>query len=211
MTSDEVTVDVRQPDGSLQEETRTLWNTEYGPVFTSILGLPLFPWTPTTAYAMGDVNAENLRYLNHFFETDHAQSTKELYEILKRYQGIPWVNTIASDERGRALYADVGAIPAVAELEDGVVQHGARRRHQQPARAARARRLALGLQLGRGPGRGRARHLRPVERAPPLPRRLRHQLQRQLLALQPRAAARGLRPDHRRRAHRRAACAPGSA
>ncbi len=62
---------------------------------------------------MGDVNAENLRYLNHFFETDQAQSTKELYEILKRYQGIPWVNTIASDSKGRALYADIGAIPAV--------------------------------------------------------------------------------------------------
>jgi acyl-homoserine-lactone acylase len=115
MTSDEVTVDVRQPDGSLQDETRTFWNTEYGPVFTSILGLPLFPWTPTTAYAMGDVNAENLRYLNHFFETDHAQSSKELYAILKRYQGIPWVNTIASDHRGKALYADVGAIPAVPD------------------------------------------------------------------------------------------------
>ena len=115
MTSDEVTVDVRQPDGSLQEETRTLWNTEYGPVMTSILGLPLFPWTATTAYAMGDVNAENLRYLNHFFETDQAQSTNELFRILKRYQGIPWVNTIASDARGRAFYADIGAIPAVPD------------------------------------------------------------------------------------------------
>ena len=65
--------------------------------------------------AMGDVNAENLRYLNHFFEADHAQSTKELYAILKEYQGIPWVNTIASDQRGTALYADVGAIPAVPD------------------------------------------------------------------------------------------------
>ncbi|HEX6115539.1 MAG TPA: penicillin acylase family protein [Solirubrobacterales bacterium] len=113
MTSDEVTVDVRQADGSLAEETRTLWNTEYGPVFTSLLGLPLFPWTPTTAYAMGDVNAENLRYLNHFFETDRARSTKELHEILRTYQGIPWVNTIAADSKGKALYADIGAIPAV--------------------------------------------------------------------------------------------------
>ena len=36
-------------------------------MFTSLLGLPLFPWTPATAYAMGDVNADNFRYLNHFF------------------------------------------------------------------------------------------------------------------------------------------------
>jgi acyl-homoserine-lactone acylase len=115
MTKDEVTVDVRQPDGTVANETRTLWNTEYGPVFTSILGLPLFPWTPTTAYAMGDVNAENMRYLNHFFETDHAQSTRELYDILRRYQGIPWVNTIAADSKGQAFYADIGAIPAVPD------------------------------------------------------------------------------------------------
>ena len=115
MTSDEVTVDVRQPDGSVAEETRTLWNTEYGPVLTSILGLPVFPWTPTTAYAIGDVNAENLRFMNHFFKTNRAQSTKALFKILKRYQGIPWVNTIAADRRGRALYADIGAIPAVPD------------------------------------------------------------------------------------------------
>jgi acyl-homoserine-lactone acylase len=115
MTSDEVTVKVRGDDGSLQKRTRTLWNTKYGPVFDSILGLPLFPWTETTAYAMGDVNVENLRYLNHFFETNQAQSTGELYRILKRYQGIPWVNTIAADSDGRALYADIGAIPAVPD------------------------------------------------------------------------------------------------
>jgi acyl-homoserine-lactone acylase len=117
MTSDEVTVKVRGEDGSLSERTRTLWNTKYGPVFDSILGLPLFPWTATSAYAMGDVNAENLRYLNHFFETNQAQSTGELYRILKRYQGIPWVNTIAADRGGRALYADIGAIPAVPDAK----------------------------------------------------------------------------------------------
>ena len=45
---------------------------------TSILGLPLFPWTPATACAMGDANAGNFRYLNHFFEINQAQSVDEL-------------------------------------------------------------------------------------------------------------------------------------
>jgi len=115
MTSDLVTIDVRGPDGSLAQQTRTFYNTVYGPVFTSILGLPLFPWTSTSAFAMGDVNAENLRYLNHFYATNRAQSSRQLYSILKRFQGIPWVNTIASDSKGQALYADVGAIPAVPD------------------------------------------------------------------------------------------------
>ena len=76
---------------------------DFGPVFTSLLGLPLFPWTPATAYAMGDANATNFRLLNHFFEVNQAQSTRELDAIERRYQGIPWVNTIAADSTGRGL------------------------------------------------------------------------------------------------------------
>jgi acyl-homoserine-lactone acylase len=104
-----------QTEGGLEKRSRTLWTTEYGPIFTSILGLPLFPWTPVTAFAMGDVNAGNFRYLNHFLDVNRAQSTKELYEILKEYEAIPWVNTIAADSRGKAFYADIGAIPNVTD------------------------------------------------------------------------------------------------
>src|SRR6478752_4854531 len=38
-----------------------------------------------------------------------------LLGILKRYQGIPLVNTIASDRKGNALYADIGSIPNVSD------------------------------------------------------------------------------------------------
>ena len=91
--------------------TRTLYSTHHGPVFISLLGLPIFPWTPTTATSMGDVNATNFRYLNHFFEVNQARSVRELDSILKRYQGIPWVNTIAADSTGEAYYADIGTVP----------------------------------------------------------------------------------------------------
>jgi acyl-homoserine-lactone acylase len=110
MTSREVTVETE--DGP---QSRTLWSTHHGPVMTSILGLPIFPWTPTTAFAMGDANAPNFRYLNHFFEINHAQSSPEVLEILKRNQGIPWVNTIAADDDGLALYADISVTPHVTD------------------------------------------------------------------------------------------------
>ncbi len=113
MEANEVTVQVLQPDGSLAPVTRTLYTTRYGPIITSLQGRELFDWTEETAYAMYDANAGNLRYLNHFFDTDRAQSTKELLEILKKYEGIPWVNTMAADSRGKALYADIGSIPNV--------------------------------------------------------------------------------------------------
>ena len=107
----------RQSDGSLKPQTRTLYSSLQGSILTSILGLPLFPWTPERAYAMGDVNAGNFRYLNHFFETDRAQSVRELDSIERKYQGIPWVNTIASDSTGTAYYADIGAIPNVTDAK----------------------------------------------------------------------------------------------
>ena len=110
MTPTEVSVEL--PDGSKQ--TRTLYDTRWGPMLTSILGLPIFPWTPTSAFALGDVNAANFRYLNHFFFTNQAQSVKRLDAIERKYLGIPWVNTIAADSTGKAYYADIGAVPNVS-------------------------------------------------------------------------------------------------
>ena len=68
----EVTVQARKAEGTLEPRKRTLYSTEYGPVFTSLLGLPLFPWTPASAYALGDANAGNFRLLNHFLEVNRA-------------------------------------------------------------------------------------------------------------------------------------------
>jgi acyl-homoserine-lactone acylase len=113
MNEDEVTVMVRGPGGELEPRTRTIYSTHHGPVFDELVGVPL-PWTPTTAFSMGDVNATNFRYLNHFFEVNQAQSVQELDQIEKTYQGIPWVNTIAADSSGEAYYADIGAIPNVS-------------------------------------------------------------------------------------------------
>ena len=115
MTKQEVTVQVPGASGELEPVTRTLYSTVQGPVLTGVLNLPLFPWTPAVAYAMGDVNAANFRYLNHFFAVDRAQSTDRLHRILNRYQGIPWVNTIAADSAGKAFYADIGAVPNVPD------------------------------------------------------------------------------------------------
>ncbi|MEA2497181.1 MAG: acyl-homoserine-lactone acylase [Thermoleophilaceae bacterium] len=110
MTPKKVTVDL----GGGKTSTRTLWWTRYGPMFTSLLGVPL-PWTNATAFAMKDANEDNFRAFNHFIATDQAQSTHELLGILKKYQGIPWVNTIAADKNGNALYADIGSIPNVSD------------------------------------------------------------------------------------------------
>ena len=102
----------------------------------------------------------------------------------------------------RAYYADIGTMPNVTDEKAARCNTTALGAATfQLARAAGARRLARGVRLGQRPRRGRARDPRPGAHAVAVPRRLRDELQRLLLALEPGAAARGLRPDHRRRAH----------
>ena len=113
MTAQDVTVQVKNPDGSIEDRSRTLYDSHHGSILTGLLGLPLFPWTPTTAWAIGDANAGNFRYLNHFFEVNQAQDVDELDELIKRNQGVPWVNTIAADSDGDAYYADISVVPHV--------------------------------------------------------------------------------------------------
>ncbi len=100
--------------GKLEERTRTLYETIHGAVTTSLVGLPIFPWTPAKAYAMNDSNRENFgRLFNHFLEANLASSVAELDRILRKYQGIPWVTTIAADRAGKAMFSDVSSVPGV--------------------------------------------------------------------------------------------------
>lgn len=115
MTPWDLEVESRQADGQISTVSRTLYTTRWGPVFNEILGLPLFPWLPVQAYALADANAANFRYVNHFLETNQASSSRELLDILKRNQGVPWVNTLASDRHGEALYADISVTPNVPD------------------------------------------------------------------------------------------------
>jgi acyl-homoserine-lactone acylase len=117
MTPRKVSVMAKQPNGKLAPVTHTLWWTRYGPVFNNLEGIPL-AWTTSQAFALGDANANNLsRAVNTWFGFDRASSTQQMLSILKKYQGIPWVNTIASDRAGLALYADIGDIPHVTNAE----------------------------------------------------------------------------------------------
>ncbi|GAB3491096.1 penicillin acylase family protein [Amycolatopsis cihanbeyliensis] len=114
MTSRTVSVEVRGPDGSLDTVERTLYSTRYGPVLSPTRNLPL-PWTETGAYTIRDANHGNLRGLNTWFELGRARSTREVQRVLARTQGVPWVNTVAADRQGHALYADVQVVPHVTD------------------------------------------------------------------------------------------------
>ena len=113
MIAHKVTVMALQPGGKLAPVTRTLYSTRYGPMINDLLGQAL-PWTKTSAYTMRDANANNItRAIETWFGIDRAKSTGQVLATIKKFQGIPWVNTIVSDRQGTALYADIGDIPGV--------------------------------------------------------------------------------------------------
>ncbi len=112
MDSADVTVEIKQENGSIMEETRTLYSTEHGPITNLLQGIPI-PWDSSNAYSLRDPNSDGLRFINHFFDADRAQSVGQMVKALKVNQGVPWVNTIAADSKGKALYADISVTPDV--------------------------------------------------------------------------------------------------
>ncbi|GLP65455.1 penicillin amidase [Streptomyces sp. TUS-ST3] len=111
MTQRKVTVAVK--DGA--PVTRTQWWTRYGPVVTSLgAALPL-PWTTTTAYALGDPNATNLRGSDTALGFGRSRSTSDVLGTLQRTQGLPWVNTIAADSQGHTLFTQSQVLPRITD------------------------------------------------------------------------------------------------
>ncbi len=115
MDKTDVTVAVKQPSGEVVNETRTLYSTIHGPISVSIQKTPLFDWSNQYAFALNDPNSHGLRFINHFFDTNRAQSVADLEKTLKGVIGVPWVNTIAADSKGDALYSDVGVVPNLTD------------------------------------------------------------------------------------------------
>jgi acyl-homoserine-lactone acylase len=114
MDQTEVTVDVREKDGSVTQRSKTFWSSIYGPITTSILGIPALPWTQATAFALVDMNYDNIRIANQFMESNAATSVEELYRAHAKYSANPWATTTATDDKGNVLWTDVGTVPNVS-------------------------------------------------------------------------------------------------
>jgi acyl-homoserine-lactone acylase len=114
MEATKVTVQAKSAKGGLKKRSHTIYSTEYGPMVDDLVGIPL-PWTDGSGFALRDVNATNFRYLNHFYENNFAQSVADYDRIERKYQGLPWVNSIAADSKGHAYYSMQGSIPNVPD------------------------------------------------------------------------------------------------
>ena len=110
MSSRTVSAPVRGADGSQQTKSATLWSTRWGPVV--VIPRAGLNWTAKTAYALKDANLGNVRAADASMGFGRARNVQEVREAMKNI-GTPWVNTLAVDRNGNALYADVSVVPDV--------------------------------------------------------------------------------------------------
>jgi acyl-homoserine-lactone acylase len=97
----------------METETTTVWFSHHGP----IIEMPGLDWTSSTAYAARDANAENVDVMSQWLAMGKSQSMAEFIEAHKKYNAMPWVNTISTSAEGRAVYLDntnVGALSGEA-------------------------------------------------------------------------------------------------
>ncbi|MFV8752141.1 penicillin acylase family protein [Nannocystaceae bacterium ST9] len=111
MTSEDFTIDVKQGDGTLQQQTRTMWRTQFGPM----AALDPFYWTDAFALSVRDANIENFVLLEQFFGMNSAKSLEEFQQVHMDVAGIPWVNTMAAAADGRAWYMDSTPTPNLSQ------------------------------------------------------------------------------------------------
>ncbi|GAA0630033.1 penicillin acylase family protein [Kutzneria viridogrisea] len=102
------TVRVPLPGGGTAE--RTVHDSRYGPVLGG-------NWTADTAYAVRGASVDNGRSSNEWLAMAQSDSVAQLRAAQDRYQGIPFVNTMASDSTGTAYYADASVVPHVTDAQ----------------------------------------------------------------------------------------------
>ena len=110
MTSRTVKVQVKTASG-VETRSHTFWYSKMGQIVS--IGAANFLWGTENAYALGDANADNLRIVNVWFDMNRAKDVDGLVTAQSKSQGVPWVNTIAADDQGDALYQDNTVVPAV--------------------------------------------------------------------------------------------------
>jgi acyl-homoserine-lactone acylase len=103
----EITVDT----GGGATVKRTYYSTEHGLLVALPGGLD---WTTTTAYALGDANADNDRLLVQWWALNKATTLDEFKRSIETIMGLPWVHAIATDRAGSTYYSDITVVPNVS-------------------------------------------------------------------------------------------------
>jgi acyl-homoserine-lactone acylase len=107
MVERRVGIEVLGEDGEIEHEERSLWSTHHG----AVLNMPIFGWSDQWAFSFRDANDGNDRFLAQFLGMNRSRSLDQFQAVFREENGIPWVNTLASDTSGRTWYIDASRTP----------------------------------------------------------------------------------------------------
>ncbi len=109
-----ISVEVKGASG-LSTQTRTVYSSHHGPI---VVRAGQLDWTRASAFALKDANLDNWRLIEQWHRMNRASSLAELKGTLESVVGIPWVNTVAVDRGGNALYANISVVPNVSSAKE---------------------------------------------------------------------------------------------
>ncbi|PMW97530.1 acylase [Pseudomonas sp. FW215-R2] len=106
-----VTVQVKQADGQVTPVSRDIYSSQFGPI---VQWPGKLDWDHQYAYSLRDANLDNDRVLTQWYAMNRAGNLKDLQDSVHKIQGIPWVNTLAVDDKGQTLYMNLSVVPNVS-------------------------------------------------------------------------------------------------
>ncbi|UST61710.1 acylase [Pseudomonas moraviensis] len=106
-----VTVQVKQADGQVVPVARDIYSSQFGPI---VQWPGKIDWDKQYAYSLRDANLDNDRVLKQWYAMNQASNIKDLQDAVHKIQGIPWVNTLAVDDKGQTLYMNLSVVPNVS-------------------------------------------------------------------------------------------------
>ena len=99
MMPQKILVDIK---GQEEAKEHTVWFSHYGP----IVSLPDVKWSSQSALTMRDANFRSQNLLSQWKAMDLATDMDSFKEAHRKWNAMPWVNTMATSNDGRAVYID---------------------------------------------------------------------------------------------------------
>jgi len=111
MTAKTIKIPVKGENGEEQIEQHTVWFSHYGPM----VSLPDAPWTDKTAISMRDANFPNQSLFAQWKAMGLAANMDDFKQAHRKWNAMPWVNTMATSRDGRAVYIDGSNVGRLSE------------------------------------------------------------------------------------------------
>jgi acyl-homoserine-lactone acylase len=113
MTAVPLSISAKDAAGATSTINRTLYTTEFGPIVKD----NSFAWSTAAAYAIQDANYSNYKLIDQVILNGKATTVDGLLQAAAVHTAMPWVNTMAADKAGDAMYFNYSVAANVADAQ----------------------------------------------------------------------------------------------